>query len=215
MPLSSIEILLESTVRILCDSRPEKTADAAYLFAQTRYNQSSVIAAAKEILRLETARRILILGSEGSPGYPGFESWRRELVDSGVNEARIGKVQLKNSECHNTLTEALALVHHTREAQYDSIVVSAAPFHQMRAFMTTVTVALRHYPRLKIFSHSGIPLDWNQPTVHSQGSMKAPRQALIRTEYERIARYCVKGDLATFEVVLNYLKHRDEPYARR
>lgn len=213
--MSSVERIGETVVRILCDSHPASVADAVYLFAQTRHNESSVFVAAKEIIDLGMARKVLLLGSEENAGYPGGASWWRKLVESGVDGAIIGKVMLNKGERHNTLTEALALVHYAKKARYDSLIVSAAPFHQLRAFMTTVTVVLCHSPGLKIFSHPGGPLDWSEPTVHSQGLLKAPRRKLIRAEYERIVRYRLKGDLASFEEVLSYLNSRDDAAAKR
>jgi hypothetical protein len=109
----------------------------------------------------------------------------------------------------NTLIESEALVRYCKQERYGSVYVVSLPFHQLRAFMTLVTVALREYPQLSIYSHPGAALPWIETVAHSQGTLQAPRRQLIQEELTRISAYQKKGDLARFEDVLDYLNRRD------
>ena len=76
--------------------------------------------------------------------------------------------------------------------------------------MTTVRVALAEYPELKIYSFPGNALPWNEEVMHSQGRLTARRSDLIEAELARIDRYFQKGDLISFDKVLEYLDQRDQ-----
>jgi len=96
-----------------------------------------------------------------------------------------------------------------RQHSYRSLFVVAPPFQQLRAFMTAVTVALREYPELLIYSYPGVAMSWQEEVIHSQGTLKAKRRDLIQEELERIEKYQSKGDLASPERVLSYLNKRE------
>lgn len=201
---------IKAVVRILCDVRPQCIADAAYLFAQTQDNESSVIAVAKNIIEDSVASRILLLSTRIRQGYPGFQVWKAKLLELGIPETLITPVELKHAEPHNTLTEATALIRFAKQSQYKAIVVSAAPFHQVRVFMTAVRIALNEFPNLRIYNFPGITLPWTEQVVHSQGMLAATRARLIQAEFERIDNYYQKGDLISFDKVINYLDQRDQ-----
>lgn len=109
----------------------------------------------------------------------------------------------------NTLVDAKAMVRFAKLTNYKSIFIVTAPFHQLRAFMTAVTVVLREYPDLKLYSSVGYSLPWLENVMHSQGNTKDTRLNLIKRELERIEKYQQKGDLASIEEVLNYLNQRE------
>ena len=56
--------LVELIIRALCDVKPESIADGAFLFGQTKDNQSSVLLAAQHIISNNLAKRILIIKTE-------------------------------------------------------------------------------------------------------------------------------------------------------
>jgi hypothetical protein len=103
---------------------------------------------------------------------------------------------------------------HTKHKNYRSIIVIAAPFHQERAFMTAVSVAIREYSDLCLYSYPGRALAWDEQVVHSQGTVRATRSELILSEQERINTYQKKGDLVSYSQVLSYLKKRDKAQLR-
>jgi len=204
----ALAVKYQTIIKILCDIRPKKPVDIAYLFAQAKDNEESVFFVARKVMHHLLSRRILILNSEPSAGYAGFDVWKDKLMELGIEEDRIISVNLKTGN-HNTLTEAEAVVRFAKYNNYQTMITSAAPFHQVRAFMTTVRVAIAEYPELKIYSIPGKALAWNEFVTHSQGILTAERSELINSEMERIEHYISKGDLVSFDEVAHYFQRRD------
>ena len=115
------------------------------------------------------------MNNASNPGYPGYHVWKDKLIKLGIKENRILGVDLATDD-HNTLTEAEAVVRFAKRSNYKSIIISAAPFHQIRAFMTTVRVVLAEYPELKLYSFQGDALPWNEKATHSQGALSGKRK---------------------------------------
>jgi hypothetical protein len=201
--------MFELVTRVLCDLAPETAVAGAYLFGQTNHNQVSVLQVAPDLLAQSLASKILLMGTGPLSGYPGFETWRDRLLDHGVAAGQIERVEIDDPTSLNTLIEAQALIRFAKRKGYNSLMVVAAPFHQVRAYMTTVTVALREYPQVPIYSYPGLTLPWHEEVLHSQGTTRGTRRDLIQGELERINRYQAKGDLASFEEVVRYLDRRD------
>ncbi len=109
----------------------------------------------------------------------------------------------------HTLIESQGVVRFARRRGYQRLIVTSSPFHQERAFMTAVTVALREYPTLKIYSYPGEPQPWDEVVTHSQGKLTGTRAELIAEEQKRIEKYTAQGDLAERREVLRYLRARD------
>ncbi len=205
-----IILLTELAVRVLCDSHPSTPADGAYLFAQTVDNQESVLAVGRDLIDQGRVQDLLISAAGAISGYPGGDKWLQALKRLRVPSQRLKAIKPHTAEILHTRVEAEALVRYARTRGYKSIIVVSAPFHQLRTFMTTVSVALEEVPELSIYSQVGAMLPWNVTVTHSQGSLALPRSGLIQTELERIERYQQKGDLAPTEAILAYLQQRDE-----
>lgn len=199
----------ELIVRVLCDTQPNMVVDGAYLFAQSSDNQESVLKTGVELLGKGQVRRLLLQDSGPGFGYSGFRSWQDQLTSWGISSADIQGVPTLASDVLHTDVEADALVRFAEQQAYTDLIIVASPFHQLRAFINTVTHAMHHYPELKIYGRGGVSLPWNETVTHSQGTLRGTRYELIRTEFERIERYRLKGDLATDEEITAYLNWRD------
>jgi hypothetical protein len=127
-----------------------------------------------------------------------------------VPESSLLGVDLNDTASLNTLIEANAMIRCAKHNQYTDIYVIASPFHQLRAFMTSVTAAQKFYPEINIYSHNGHPLPWQDRVAHSQGETSGLRRDLIGGEFDRIRKYQQKGDLASDTDVLCYLNKRDD-----
>jgi hypothetical protein len=206
----AMEKMVEAMLRVLCDIRPPAPADAAYLFAQTKDNEFSVLHAAAEIVAGGLARRIFLLQGEPNNGYSGFQAWKTKLLALGISEKQMCSIELGQGELHNTKTEAFALVRFAKRCGLKTLVVSSPPFHQLRAFMSVVTASIADCPGIGIYSYPGKSLPWMEQVVHSQGILTATRAALIVAELERIHAYYRKGDLISFDDVIEYLQYRDK-----
>jgi hypothetical protein len=205
----NIEIL-EVTIRTLCDVRAGKVADGVYLYSQTKDNQGSVLSVARQVINGGLAKKVLITRSIPKCGYPGNSVWEKELTKMGIHHGNLSTIEPGVTGGLNTLIEAEALIKFARMNKYRVIYITAAPFHQLRAFMTSVTATLEHYPDLCIYSFNGHPLSWIGTAAHSQGTVSGSRKELIKEELDRIRKYQKKGDLASDVDVLKYLDERDE-----
>jgi len=202
---------IELIVRILCDTRLEGPADGAYLYCTTIENQASIFQTARMLISHAIASRVYILDAQAMSGYPGVKQCSRRLRELGLPADKIDYVPYGGTESINTLVESQALIRFARDRGIGSLVLVSPPFHQLRAFMTAATVTLDVYPELVIYSHPGAAMSWTESVVHSQGTLQAQRRQLIQEELIRVDTYQNKGDLASFEEVLDYLNRRDAP----
>ncbi|MEM9266750.1 MAG: YdcF family protein [Cyanobacteria bacterium P01_F01_bin.13] len=194
--------------RIFCDPLPTR-CEAAYLFGQTPDNEPSIFQRAKLLVDQGQAAAIWIPGTEAMSGYPGKTVWC-DRIAAYVPLDLVQPVPTESTQSLNTLIEARATVQFAKAQGVKSLLVIAVPFHQQRAVMTVITVALAEYPALRVYSAPGMAMDWQATVVHSQGTLQAKCYELIHGEQERIDKYGKKGDLGSREAVLDYLRQRDE-----
>lgn len=201
--------MFELMTRVLCESQvPWRDIDGVYLFGQTSDNEDSVLNMAVEIHTL-LRKRIFLCDGETGHGYPGFPMWQKKLLARGVGEDSIFPIRTPYEKNINTHSEAESLVGFAKSNDWEKAVVVAPPFHQLRAFITAVSVAVREYPELQIWSCVGTPLDWGTRVRHSQGTTVGTRIELLAGELARIHKYYEKGDLISAGDVLSYLNRRD------
>ncbi|WP_020532803.1 hypothetical protein [Flexithrix dorotheae] len=201
--------IFELQNRVFSDYIPHRPSDALFLFGQTADNQDSAFLGAKKVIYEKLAQKVLLINCAPKSGYPGFELWEKGLIQMGIPSNKIEGILQDDTPILHTLIEAQAAISHCKEKEYKTLIVMASPFQQLRAFMTAVTVALKIYPSIKIYSISGEPLRWQEKVTHSQGTLTGDRKDLIYGELERIEIYNKKGDLGSVEEVLDYLNQRD------
>ena len=199
----------ELLLRILADVRPSEVIDGAYLFAQTEPNQESVFAAAAELIERGRARKVLISDCSPKSGYIGAAAYRRAMIEFGIPTSVIEEVPMEPTEILHTLIESENVVRFAKAQGYQRLMVTSAPFHQERALMTIVTIAMREYPSLKVYSYPGAPRPWDEVVTHSQGRLRGTRAELIAEEQRRIEKYTAQGNLAPRAKILEYLRTRD------
>src|SRR5258708_1286070 len=196
----------ELVTRVLCDTAaPARLADAAYLFGETADNESSGLAAALLAGKLGRAKRIALCGEKGSHGYPGFDNWKKKLVQLGITAASIVGIPISHAFPPSTHAEAWGLAQHAKKNKWKNIYVVAPPMHQLRAFVTTVTAFTREGAPTRIFNFVGLPQRWEEHIIHSQGIQEGTRSELLGEELKKIEKYYRKGDLISGEEVLKYL----------
>ena len=201
--------LVALAIRIFADPAPATPTDGAYVFGQTPDNEASVLDAACRLHAGGHTAAIFIAESPPRSGYPGDADWRARLAERGVVDGVVRGVPTDEHPLLSTLSEAQSLVRFARAAQLRAVHVVGAPFHHLRAAITTVSVVLREHPALAVHCAPGAPLGWDARARHSQGILEATRAELIGTELQRIVRYTAKGDLVPAREVLAYLDARD------
>lgn len=200
--------LLRLQTRILCDYRTKKV-DAVYVYAQTFDNQDSGLKTATALVKKGLANCVAIAEGETEHGAAGFTYCTETLCNLGLLMTNICQILPYNTAV-NTLSEAKILVKYAKKHGWKSIYISTTPFHQLRAFITTISVVIKEYPELKVYSAVGDTQDWSKDVLHSQGEVGGTRENLITMEYGAIARYTKKGDLLPIYRILDYLQQRDK-----
>ncbi len=198
---------IELLLRILCDVLPAR-ADAAYLFAETEPNQESVFVAGRRLLDEGRVGRLLISDCGPKSGYIGAPAYRQAMSRHGIAREAIEEIPMEPTEILHTLIEAQAVVRHAQAKDYEKLIVVSIPLHQERAFITVVSVALREYPSLRLYSLPGRAQPWDKVVTHSQGVQKATRAEWITAEQQRIEKYTATDDLAPGDRILGYLRTR-------
>ena len=204
-PLEQAEIFLRS----LSDPLPAEGIEALFLFGQTVDNQESAFETAEYLYRRYPGLQVLMLAGGPRSGYPGFDAWRKALTARGMANGDIHPLPPADAPLLHTRIEAQALVRCLQTKSYRRVAVTAAPFHQVRAFMTAISVALDSACSTKLYSCPGRPQPMLEPASHSQGALSHRRRDLIAKELERIDTYQQKGDLAATRAILAYLEERD------
>jgi hypothetical protein len=199
----------ELYLRALSDPLPAEGLEALFLFGQTRDNQAASFDTAERLCRRFPGLQLLMLAGGPRSGYPGFDPWRKALEALGIDSDHIHPLPPADTPILHTRIEALALVNHLKTAPYRRVGVTAAPFHQVRAFMTAISVALEIRSDVLLYSCPGAPQALLEPTSHSQGASSDRRRDLIAQELRRIDTYQQKGDLSASSAILAYLEQRD------
>lgn len=203
-------ILHHLTTRVLCDEAPAHSPiEAVYIFGLTKENQESSLATAAELWRRKQATMVLSCRGETAHGDAGYAFRERWLLERGVYRTALRAVEIPTETNVNTHTEAVALVTIAKKFGWHGVYAASSPFHQLRAFVTTVSVALRMYPDLKVYSKTGNTMAWGEQTRHSQDTLIGTRADFIGTELDRLNQYHRQGNLVGAMRVIEYLDRRD------
>jgi hypothetical protein len=200
----------ELFLRALSDPLPAEGLEALFLFGQTVDNQEASFATAERLHRRFPDLQLLMLAGGPRSGYPGFDPWRKALEARGIGSDRIHPLPPADTPIVHTRIEALALIDYLSAGPYQRVGITAAPFHQVRAFMTAISVVLEARSDALLYSCPGAPQPLLAPASHSQGAHSDRRLDLIAPELERIEIYQQKGDLAATAAILAYLARRDD-----
>lgn len=195
-------------------SEPLVTAPVAVLVGETRDNMDSVLKRGTELLKHGHVRRLVLPSRESEQfGFAGVDYCIQHLEGAGIDpEVMDVMPHDQNMGNPHTMTELICFVRCAREVGIRRAVLVAAPFHQLRSFVTGASVALKEYPQLIFYNQVGYPLDWNGDALHSQGTIQGNRVRLFAGEIERIIRYQDPANkpypLASVEEVLGYMDRR-------
>ena len=197
--------IVEIAQMVLNDERPK--LQHTYVFANTKYNQDSEFEAVAEMKKAHLASKFIIIGGENHDGFSGYKSWERDIGQK-IGYENVMTVPLINTSNVNTLSESQSVINYTRDCGIDKLYIVAATFHQLRAFMTSASVAIQKHEGLSIFNYPGIVLPWDEVVTHSQGVLKATREQWIQHELDRIKKYQIQEDILPTHIIFEYLNNR-------
>jgi hypothetical protein len=208
-PFCSEYELAELIMRIFSDIEPLVKADAVYIFSETPDNEDSGIDMASFLHHKGKAELVTVLG-QVTPNSEYPRIWIKKLIERNVPRNAIVPVPFPEDIFAHTHTEAVQTVSYAKNNNWKMLYVTAAPAHLLRSFVEIVSVALRIYPKLRIYCKPGDALSWTERVDHSQSVGRGQRFDFVASELDKIKKYREKGDLASGKEILEYLNRRDE-----
>ncbi len=194
----------EFALRVMAD-KPPKACDAAYLFGQTKDNETSVLNKGSELYYGGVAKQLALTALGEESGYPGFIEWKGALGKLGIGDNTIIPIPRTSELISNTFTEAVEFVRYAKEVGWKSVICVAPAFHLPRAFLGMVTALNAEYPELLAYAQCGAGLPWGASAVHSQGTTEGTRAELVKGEFDRIRKY---DNLSHPSIAVEYLNAR-------
>ncbi len=152
---------------------------------------------AAELYQKGYAPLVAIVGSGKDRSYGSFPSGevRDEIVRLGVP---MDKVLLEEVGPH-TRGEAERAMELAKENNWQSILIVTSPHHEYRAYLTFLKAMQDAGLKLTLVRATA-PLSWSEDTPWGK------RIDLLQQEFARIAEYQRKGDVASYEEGISYLK---------
>jgi hypothetical protein len=180
------------------------------MYGATVDNENSIFLRTQQLYREELAENVAF-GTGGrllaGPNY--LPDYQEKLIQLGIPKKAIIPVQITAQLAH-THTEAEAHISYAKEQEWKKVYLVGSFVHQFRVVVNTVSIVLKNYPKLKVFSQPGFRLPWMEENTLSQTSQKRKRYQDVEDEWKRIETYHAKGDLVSAPQVLNYLNNRDQ-----
>ncbi len=142
---------------------------------------------------------VAIVGNDTRREYGSFGSdeVRDEMIERGVPEESIHLEQVGS----NTKAEAERAMILAKEKGWKTILVVTSPHHQYRAFLTF----------LKAIQNARLDVNLVNAAADLSMTESTPwgrRADLLEQEFARIAEYQKKGDVASYEDGIKYLRKR-------
>lgn len=206
----SVQELDELFGFVYLDSREPPPETVGYLVAMLKANGKSVLNRGSQLLNMGIVNALCICGNPYAGHYPGGEAWKSELIERHVPADLIHFSIVPPGTPEHTYSASMAFVHKAKEMGWKHATITAAPFHQVRAFVSVVSATLRHYPELTLYSRPGMDQDMAERCVYNQQGDTTYRMTSIPQEWDRIITYHanVQGDLVSAGEVVEYMKRR-------
>lgn len=99
----------------------------------------------------------------------------------------------------NTKEESVQMLDLIHERGWHSVLIVTSPHHQYRAFLTWLATVQAAGSTVHVIN-APVPLSMTEETPQGR------REDLLPQEFERIAAYQTKGDVASYEEGIEYLK---------
>lgn len=214
--ISGYKSQVKEAVRlVLSDTLPDRPLDALFFHGRAHYDDDDTLFDLATSLYLQgRVRNIIINGSDGQKygmiekyhAWAGRAEWSRRLDKRGVD---IMEVVWFTEPTFNTKQDGDEFLEVSRQKEWKTAATFAWPHQILRAFLGQIrTIRDRNYP-MRVYCVYPEHTDWGKKVYGSQADEFKFRREHIRDELTRIPVYQKKGDLASFEELINYLKWRD------
>jgi|SRR3989338_679521 len=173
-----------------------RTADVIFLLQGDGLNR---VPFAADLFAKGYAPIVAIVGSDTRRDYgsfPGTEI-REALLECGVPSSSIHLEEI----APHTKAEAVRAMELAKERKWRTILIVTSPHHQYRAFLTFLQ-SMKDAGLSLTLVNVCAPLSWEEDTPWGQ------RKDHLEVELQKIRDYGLRGDVATYEEGLEYLKER-------
>lgn len=208
------EELFALLTRIYCDTLPRGVTDAVCFVSETVENEAAAIESAACIWHKGLARHVAVSGylgcDKGDLRVSGYKAYMRRLIDLGVRRECIHVFPLSNDLPACTDSEMRGLVFYSHFMSWRTLIVTAPPLHQFRAFMSLTSPLVKNTDQdISVWNVVGPAEDYSEEIVFSQSAPRDSRDNLLGSEIEKVVRYFEKGDHISAREALDYLVRRD------
>ena len=183
---------------VLLSTQVLAPADALVLFAGDGIQRLSHTA---KLYKQGIASRIIIISGDTRREYGSLPS--SELALSLVALGVPRDIISTEETAFNTRDEAVRAIALAKECGWKSIVCISSPHHQYRAFLTLLVAMQQGGGDIRI-TVSPAPLSWFSDNPWGR------RIDLLEGEWKRMEEYQHKGDVASFDDGIAYLKWKEE-----
>jgi hypothetical protein len=208
------EELFALLTRVYCDTLPPGVTDAVCFVSETAENETAAIESAARIWREGLSRHVAVSGYLGCEKedlrVSGYQVYVHRLVDLGVRREYIHVFPLSNDLPACTDSEMRGLIFYSHFMKWRTLIVTAPPLHQFRAFMSLASPLIKNSDQdLLVWNAVGPAEDYSEEVVFSQSAPRDSRDDLLGSEIQKVIRYFEKGDHVSAREALGYLVTRD------
>lgn len=152
---------------------------------------------AVELYKVGFAPLVAIVGSANDRSYGSFPSGevRDEMTRLGLPPSALHFEEVGP----HTLGEARRAMELAKEKGWATILIVTSPHHQYRAFLTFLSAMKKSRLSLALINACA-PLSWEEQLPWGK------RSDLLKDEFRKIEEYGAKGDIATYEEGVEYLR---------
>lgn len=208
-------------------SHPTKCMlDALYCFQQKPDHESMVLSVGSHVWLDGRARVLLVSGESGReenrniPSYSGGKRWLQLLSATGVPSLSVNDIRTPargaimvplpgTSDESHTSREARALIQFAHDHGLSEVVITAAPFHQLRVYLAVVAAIDDLGYAIRVYNKPGLTSSWSEEVQYSQGKKTGERMRLLEIEWARILRGLDSGEMASIPRGISYMMERN------
>ncbi|MBU0648605.1 YdcF family protein [Patescibacteria group bacterium] len=181
---------------------PDGEVEAGILTTDNGFDRASKLL---ELYKNSLAKKLYLTGAIagmiGEDVDVHAEMVRAWLVERSVPKADI-VVDMKGMHAN---TQSLEITKLLERDGVKTASLTVSPYFQPRQFLTFLPAMEKVGYKFKLYSQPADDLNW----FSIPHEMDCPMYEMIAAEFQRIQSYQIKGDVATMEELVRYLKWRD------
>lgn len=183
----------------LVDSDSIRVSDAIILLEGDGFNRCGQVL---ELYKKGYAKNVVFSGGVSDPLYGSFPLSKilPILTKGGIPKARV----IHESTSRNTREQAVEVIKLANSLGWKRIILVASNYHQYRAYLTFLRIALNLGQKIIIYNAPAGDLSWFKKTGWGT------RFDLLDQEFSKIIKYSKLSHLATFKEAISYQRWKEQ-----